>query len=313
MIELIDSDAALEALAPEWAALWDRCPAATPFQSPEWLLAWWKAFHPGRLAAAALRRGGRLAGLAPLYIDGRTARPIGISVSDYLDVLLEPGLPAEALPRMLECSAGAGWDLCEWPDLPEVSPLVDARAAASQVCPVAPLPARPAPGLLHNLRRYRERLEQTGEIVFETARDTAGLDDLFRLHRARWASRGAAGVLGSGAIRALHSTAAAGFSARGWLRFYTLRCRAGAIAVFYAFACRGRLYLYLGGFDPAFARYSPSAMLLNYALEQAAAEKMAEADFLRGKESYKYQWGARNRITYTVRIDSLAGGFLYDV
>jgi CelD/BcsL family acetyltransferase involved in cellulose biosynthesis len=312
-IELIGSDRALEDLTTDWAGLWGRCPAATPFQSPEWLLAWWKAFHPGRLAAAALRWNGRLAGLAPLYVDGRTARPLGISVSDYLDVLLEPGLPADVLPRMLEHSAGAGWDICEWPDLPARSPLLDGRATQCQVCPVAALPAHPTPALARNLRRYRERLERDGEMAFETMRSAGALGDLLRLHRARWTSLGGAGMLDSPAVVALHAAAAAGFSARGWLRFYVLRRRAAAIAVLYAFACRRRLYLYLSGFDPAFARYSPSALLLHYALGQAAAENLAEADFLRGNESYKYQWGARNRITYTVRIERLARGLLRTV
>ena len=28
-------------LAAEWASLWKRCPAATPFQHPAWLVPWW--------------------------------------------------------------------------------------------------------------------------------------------------------------------------------------------------------------------------------------------------------------------------------
>jgi len=308
MTDLIGSDAALETLRPEWSELWDRCPGATPFQSPEWLLAWWHAFHPGRLAVAALRREGRLAGLAPLYLDGRAARPVGISVSDYLDVLIEPGPSGEGLRQMLECSAGAGWDICEWPDLPASSPFLEqAPAAATQVCPVAALPARLRPGLRRNLRRYRERLERSGETVFETARTPAPLEDLFRLHGARWHARGGPGVLDSVAVRALHKEAAAGFAARGWLRFYALRHCGAAIAIIYAFACRERLYLYLGGFDPAFAKYGPSTLLTGYALEDAAREGLAEADFLRGPERYKYEWGARDRSTYTARMSMVAG------
>jgi CelD/BcsL family acetyltransferase involved in cellulose biosynthesis len=314
MTDLLESASALETLRPEWSALWDRCPAATPFQSPEWLLAWWHAFHPGRLAVAVLRREGRLAGLAPLYVDGRTARPAGVSVSDYLDVLIEPGLAGEAVRHMLECSARAGWDICEWPDLPASSPLLDqASAAATQVCPVAALPAHYGPGLRRNLRRYRERLEQSGQTVFETVPTTACLEDCFRLHRARWHARGGPGVLDSVAVREFHQEAAAGFAARGWLRFYALRHCGAAIAIIYAFACRGRLYLYLGGFDPAFAKYGPSVLLTGYALEEAAREGLTEVDFLRGSERYKYEWGARDRTTYTVRMAMVAGELHFTV
>lgn len=307
MIEIIESTEAFDALRAAWAGLWDRCPAATPFQSPEWLLAWWHAFHPGRLAAVALREGGRLAGLAPLYIDGPTARPVGASVSDYLDVLIEPELRAEGVARMFE---RAEWQSCEWPDLPPSSPLLaapapaglDIRTEPAQVCPVAALPPSIGPGLRRNLRRYRERLERSGETVFETARDAAGLDDLFRLHGARWAARGGPGVLDSDAVRAFHAEAARGFAARGWLRFYRLRRRGAPIAVIYAFACRGRLYLYLGGFDPAWAKFGPLVLLMGYAFDEALREGLSEADFLRGSEPYKYEWGARDRVTYLARI-----------
>src|SRR4051794_35890653 len=37
----------LAALEPAWWALWRRSPAATPFESPAWLMAWWRHFSPG--------------------------------------------------------------------------------------------------------------------------------------------------------------------------------------------------------------------------------------------------------------------------
>ena len=47
--ELIGSAGSMEALRPEWEALWERCPAATPFQSPSWQIAWWRYFGTGKL------------------------------------------------------------------------------------------------------------------------------------------------------------------------------------------------------------------------------------------------------------------------
>lgn len=46
----------LEFLRAEWSALLLRCPAATPFQSPEWLIPWWRRFGSGRLLVLVLRR-----------------------------------------------------------------------------------------------------------------------------------------------------------------------------------------------------------------------------------------------------------------
>ncbi len=39
----------LDALRREWRLLWQRCPTATPFQSPDWLIPWWRRYGDGRL------------------------------------------------------------------------------------------------------------------------------------------------------------------------------------------------------------------------------------------------------------------------
>jgi CelD/BcsL family acetyltransferase involved in cellulose biosynthesis len=91
---IIRDSAELEALTPRWWDLWRRCLAATPFQSPAWLLPWWRTFAPGDLVAMAVERGEALVGLAPFYREdstyGRRLLPLGISVSDYHDILLDP-------------------------------------------------------------------------------------------------------------------------------------------------------------------------------------------------------------------------------
>ncbi|TIX69389.1 MAG: glycosyl transferase, partial [Mesorhizobium sp.] len=89
--EIIDDPAALEALAPRWRELWAHSRTATPFQCPAWLVPWWRTFAPGELATIAVWRGDDLVGLAPLYLEHTTSGskllPVGISLSDYLDVL----------------------------------------------------------------------------------------------------------------------------------------------------------------------------------------------------------------------------------
>src|SRR5215207_8533880 len=62
--EIVSDARRLEALEPSWWELWRRCPSATPFQAPSWLIAWWRNFSPGELAAIAVWRGSRLVGLA---------------------------------------------------------------------------------------------------------------------------------------------------------------------------------------------------------------------------------------------------------
>jgi hypothetical protein len=80
----------LEIVRGDWRALWRRAAATTVFQSPDWLVAWWRHFAPGQLTCIALRRGEELVGIAPLYHEEGSRRllPLGISLSDCLDLLL---------------------------------------------------------------------------------------------------------------------------------------------------------------------------------------------------------------------------------
>src|SRR6476646_1018443 len=86
--------AALKDIFAEWTDLWTRCPAATSFQRPEWLTSWVQAFRPQGIYVVAARRRQKLVGLAPMFHyksgDERILAPIGASISDYLDWLLDP-------------------------------------------------------------------------------------------------------------------------------------------------------------------------------------------------------------------------------
>lgn len=59
------------------------------------MTAWWRHLGGGLLRVFAVRAGGRLVGLLPMFVftDGSTRRllPLGISVSDRFDVLVAPG------------------------------------------------------------------------------------------------------------------------------------------------------------------------------------------------------------------------------
>src|SRR5581483_4230358 len=123
--EVVRDPERLAALAPEWWALWARAPTATPFQSPAWLLPWWRHFSPGRLMSIAVWQHQRLVALAPLYLEenpgGARLLPLGISLSDYLDLLLDPDASAPAAAALAERLAAerAAWRRC---DLEELEP-----------------------------------------------------------------------------------------------------------------------------------------------------------------------------------------------
>ncbi|TIV26500.1 MAG: GNAT family N-acetyltransferase, partial [Mesorhizobium sp.] len=83
----------------------------------------------------------------------------------------------------------------------------------------------------------------------------------------------------------------------GLARCLTIEIGDAVVGAYYGFHHRDRAYAYLGGFDPAYAEESPGAILIGHAIAEAANEGAREFDFLRGREGYKYGWGANDRWT----------------
>lgn len=306
MIEVVDTDRDLMALADEWRALWTRCPGATPFQSPHWLLPWWRQFGTGMPRVAVERRGSEIAALLPLYVlpTERKVLPIGAGTTDYLDGL---GDPAPLLPAVLDRLRLDQVDQIELIEAPPWSSLLGLPGviwAESSPCPVLTLPEIPS-GIRRKLRMNRNRADRAGGWAVETATAEtleAGLDALIRLHQARWTAQGEPGVLADGAVLAFWRDAAPGLLSAGLMRLQILQIGGVVAAAIMALLSSGRIYFYLSGFDTAQSFVSPGTLLLGAMLEQAIAEGRTEAHFLHGQESYKYAWGAVDRHNYSGRV-----------
>src|SRR5262249_7465676 len=132
------------------------------------------------------------------------------------------------------------------------------------------------------------------------------LDALFRLHSARWNSDGMPGVLCGADLRAFHSRVVQDLLPQNVVRLYGMRCSNRLIAVLYAIFERDIAYYYLQGFDPEFAWYSPGTQLIAAVVEDAVKEGKRQVDFLRGREKYKYAWGAQDRITTRLTYAAVA-------
>ncbi len=317
--EVIDNLGALESLEPQWWDLWRSCPSALPFQTPAWLIPWWRHFAPGSLFVLAVRDSGSLVGLAPGYIEdgplGRRILPLGISLSDHLDVLVDPDCAEPAMAGLISAalSRSAEWDVWELEELPPGAAALHLpvpRGCKDQVvvqtaCPMLVFQDqehRGPPLLPKTKRRHlnlaRNRAARRGAVSI--ARAEAGsvlqaLEHLFRLHRKRWESRGGAGVLAPEPVQAFQGDAVPRLQEAGLLRLYLLTIADQVVAAHYEMRHGSRVYVYLTGFDPDYEHESPSVILLAHAIEEAAAEGCREIDFLRGREAYKYEWGAVDR------------------
>ena len=303
-VEKIEDAAHLKALQPEWEALWSRCPQATPFQHPGWLIPWWETFGSGQVFSFAVRGHGReLTALAPMFLhpwEGRRQVTfIGNGVSDHLDFLADNPASASSLLQAL-AEERERWDICDLQDLTAGGPLLSAQVpdplhavtCPQYVCSVVALPPDWAKyseslphGLKRNLRRYRAQLDAQGTVAFETAGEAdfeEYLTAFFHLHRARWAMKDDKGMLDGSAMASFHSRAAQNLWAQGLVRLHGLRLNRRLIAVVYLFLWNRRAYSYLGGFDPALARFSPG--LAHYGVHAATVG---------GRRSHRIRFPAR--------------------
>ena len=304
-----------DSMRADWHDLLARSQAGV-FQSWEWLHSWWRHLGSGDLWLLAMRRQGRLIGLAPLFrsrylgLPLRRLRLIGAGASDRLGFILDREFERTAADHFVQYLAhhSGDWEVLDLQQLPEESALAQTAAPTGlrthqyqqDVLPWLPLPASwdellggLSQRFRQNLRYSARRLEREFSVQYRCA-DSASLDtDLeafIRLHQARWRERGLPGALWGGRIRGFHRQAAPLLLERGWLKLYSLDLDGESVASLYCLRCGGRVSYYLGGMDPAFARYSPGTVLTAHAIRDAIATGATEFDFLRGDEEYKFAW-----------------------
>ncbi len=316
VVQIVTTGEALARLAEPWWALWRQSPHATPFQSPAWLIPWWQSFQPGVLHTIAVWNGPSLSALAPFYVEQGERRrrllPLGISVSDHLDVLIAPAGAEEHAAALAEAIAAVSVDECALEELRSEACgwqipcpcTLSCVAAPESACPVLTLsggldlagcvPARRR----RQLRRAHVAALRRGAVEIQPIRrgeEEHFLAQLTRLHGLRWQSQGEPGVMCDPRVRRFHAAALPELTAAGLSRCSVLRIGEAVAAAYYGLAGRRCHYGYLGGFDPAFAAESPGSILIGHAIAQAIGEAAAEFDFLRGQEDYKYSWGAADR------------------
>lgn len=310
-------------LQAEWISLWHRQASATPFQRPEWLLPWIECFRPNNLWLLEVRDQGALVGVAPLFVyqpeNGERALAIlGAGISDYLDFIVDPFHAAEVVHAVFDFleKTTSEWDRVELLDLRKESPLLSitlgeewtSETAENDVCPRLVLP----PGVEQlrqvmssrqhrNLKTAINRVRRLGAVQITVA-DQATLSEhlhaLLHLHGARWRESGKPGVLANAAVKEFHAKAAASLLEAGVLRLYALRLNSQPIATLYSLWGAEVVYLYLQGYDVAYADLSPGIQMIAAVVEDALHCGKQVIDFLRGREAYKYAWGACDETTF---------------
>ena len=341
--EHLTSPAQFLALADEWNPLLAQSPVNTIFLTWEWLSVWWQHFgadYRPWLITARERPNGRLLAVAPLMMGWgrwkgwpvplRELQFIGSPIvhPDHLDLIVADG--DERLWQTLLTEIGRRpWEFWRLASVPAGSPtlawlrqqLPPAQRPERPIpCPFIPLPAdwqtfRGQLGKNHrrNIQRYDRYLAEAGAgpvsygQLTQPKEISSLLTTLARLHQAVQAEQGHLGAFHDPRVLPFQLAIAHRFFHNNWLRLYWLRLGDQPIALMYCFLYERRLSFYITGYELEWGRFGPGRQLIAHAISDCIANQVTTFDFLRGDESYKFDWTATTQSNVYLRA---AGNWL---
>ncbi len=288
--EVITDPHHLGEIEPDWRSLAER--RGNAFLTPEWYFAWLRSYgeHADPAVVTLRAPAGDLQGVMPLVRD-RAARPRslrfgGANVADHL----HPAAAAIEEEEAVALAAGArlGGEISGWSTI--VLDNVDADAgwwrAMMSAAPVSlvafsyrettlpriQLPASWETYLAGRSRNFRSQLgrklralERSHEVRFRRTQAaselTSDLETFFRLHDARWESRGGSSSA-TERVRSFHADFAEAALERGWLRLWLMEVDGDSVAAWYGWRLGERYSYYLAGFEPRWSDASVGLLLL---------------------------------------------------
>jgi CelD/BcsL family acetyltransferase involved in cellulose biosynthesis len=299
----------------EWAALAERA-GASPFAHPGWIATWADAFG-GRLSVRAVRREGRLAGVAP-FSEGPTGTtsPTNWHTPEF-GLVAEDAQARDELAATLVARSRRRLDVSFLNEgSADLRAIREAAAAADRLVVERTIQRsryveidgdwdgyrrHVGSKALREVRRRRRKLEAEGRVSVEFHTPGEDLDRLladgFAVEGSGWKDRQGTAIASRPETRRFYTDVARWAAEQGWLVLAFLRVDDRVAAFDFCLEYGGRTYVLKGGYDPAFRAFAPRTLLLHESLERAFALGVRSYEFLGADEEYKRRWatGAHER------------------
>ena len=203
-----------------------------------------------------------------------------------------------------EAALGAGWRLDEVVE--DVCPVV--TLAADWEAQLAGLSRKAR----HEVRRKIRRAERAGPVRLRyLPLEAASVEHLISMHQARWGEAGlfTPGEDGERGRALLHRLAELESMEGAAARFHLAEVAVGERVVYAlaGFDDGVTTYFYNAGMDPTARDLSPGVVGTAAYLQDRIAAGRHRFDFLRGDESYKYEWGASDEPVHQLVATRLPG------
>jgi len=324
-LEVVRDPAHLEHIKSEWTRFAAGLDNLTPFQLPDWQIAWWRHFGAGRLHVMLFRGMDALAGIVPLYLNtdqGRASLKLtGSGIAGYGEPPIAPSQRAQVMSLLKGHLLGnSAWEVCDWRDVAMNSPLAGLQlgdAFELRTAPDSHWSEVPIEGNFHqywdgrpfalrrNFLKYLDKASSLDRPRFEvvTQADPEFVNAVIRLET----DQAAAFAQAKDGAPAFLADLARTFDDADMLRIFALRFNGKLVAALLAFVYKNTLYAFAGGHEPEFEAQGFGRLLLFETLRHAFEQRHRAWNFLRGNEAYKLLWGARIMPTARIAVERKAG------
>ncbi len=319
---------AFDSLHKDWKSLEARDSRCGVFQTHTWLSHLWQLEstpHARLCLLAVYNPEGRIDALAPFVIEqrlgklgARVLRLLGQSLSDYQDILI-----ADDADRQNAVSLLSRWfrenmcrlDMLELLKIPQNSHLWEhhrdllpdtlgsfckdvqtydqSRHISIGICFDNYLMQLSKP-TRKNFRRYWQRLNNSGDVVFRRVTSSQNIDnllvDLFRLHQQRQVERGQRGMFRTPERITVFTRLFKAMLDEGTLQLHVLEVNSKTFNIDLIFHFNHIATAYNGGMDnnPDVLRFSPGFLAMLKSIEAAHMDPRVKSfDLGQGDESYK--------------------------
>jgi len=294
------------------------------FVLPPWLNVWWHEFgSEAELYLGAVRKGGTIAGIAPLLLRGTEAFFIGSTdLCDYLDFVIVPGREVEFFNILLDDLQARGITRLDLRPLRPNSTVLtyligiakdrkyEVSCEVEDISLELDLPPTWQEYLRtltqkqrHEVRRKLRRLWEAGDVNYRMIEDSESVSKsiaiFLRLFRE---SRQDKAIFLTARMESFFTSLMKAMAQAGLLRLGILELNALPVAAVMCFDYNNSVFLYNNGYDPKYSFLSVGLISKVLCIKDSVERGRGKFDFLKGAEEYKHRLGGKEMTLYGCHI-----------
>ncbi|OLT60084.1 GNAT family N-acetyltransferase [Moorena bouillonii] len=332
-IEIVDTQKAFRTLVPDWNKI-AKVYARTPFQTPQWNLAWWECvgtFEASlRLHIILVLKINTVCAIAPMMLETSEMNKVLLFLSDpyadYSDIvvdtsMIEPRIAYAKIIHYIKQRLGVLWDEVNLREICQHSELIDyfhystqynfkVRIEDGSRCPQLQLQKEEAFTIAANKKKYATQQRKLGEKGKLKCQHFNSLEEIsirmplfIEMHMKEWSHReNKKHTFDDPAIKRFFSQSISYLASGGLLVLTELSLDENPLAYYYGFIFKRIYWGYRLSFNTEYYRFSPGHVMHRMMFYHLREKGLQAFDFMRGHEPYKYRYANTEFINQNIYL-----------